>query len=113
MSFGTTNVGAGRKVKDMSVIRADGAVLFDNVPQISYRVNGRTPLEWVVDRYRITVDKDSGIVNDPCTGTDILAVIERAVYVGIESERIIESLPDEFEPGEDWKPKGGGLDEFG
>lgn len=97
----------------MSVIRADGAVLFDNVPQISYRVNGRTPLEWVVDRYRITVDKDSGIVNDPCTGTDILAVIERAVYVGIESERIIESLPDEFEPGEDWKPKGGGLDEFG
>ena len=97
----------------MSVIRADGVVLFDNVPQTSYRVNGRTPLEWVVDRYKITVDKDSNIVNDPCTGTDIVAVIERAVYVGIESERIIETLPDEFEPGEDWKPKEGGLDEFG
>ena len=96
----------------MSVIRLDGALLFDNVPETSYTVDGRTPLEWVVDRYKITVDKDSGIVNDPCTDIDIIAVIERAVYVGIESERIIKSLPDEFEPGDDWKPKEGGLSEF-
>ena len=96
----------------MSVIRADGAILFDNVPVTSYRVDGRTPLEWVVDRYRVTVDKDSGIVNDPCTKTDIIAVIERAVYIGIESERIIKSLPDDFEPSDDWKPKEGGLGEF-
>lgn len=75
-------------------------------------VDGRTPLEWVVDRYKITVDKDSGIVNDPCANTDIIAVIERAVYVGIESERIIKTLPDEFEPSGDWKPEGGDLDEF-
>ena len=103
----------GKKVKDTTVLRADGAVLFDNVPVTSYMVDGRTPLEWVVDRYKVTVDKDSGIVNDPCTGTDIIAVIERAVYIGIESERIIESLPDEFEPCEGWKPKEGGLVEFG
>jgi len=96
----------------MSVIRADGAVLFDNVPETSYRVDGRTPLEWVVDRYKVTVDKDSGIVNDPCNGIDIIAVIERAVYVGIESERIIKELPDEFEPSEDWKPLRGDLTEF-
>lgn len=97
----------------MNVIRADGDVLFDNVPETSYKVDGRTPIEWIVDRYKITVDKDSGIRNDPCTGTDIIAVIERAVYVGIESERIIKTLPDEFEPGVDWKPRRGGLNEFG
>ena len=100
-------------VKDTSVLRADGVVLFDNIPEMSYMVDGRTPLEWVVDRYRVTVDKYSDIVNDPCTGTDIIAVIERAVYIGIESERIIKALPDEFEPGKDWTPRGGGLDEFG
>lgn len=96
----------------MRIVRIDGAVLFDNVPLTSYTVNGRTPLEWVVDKYKITVDKDSGIVNDPCTGTDIIAVIERAVYVGIESERIIKSLPDEFEPSDDWSPQEDGLNEF-
>ena len=30
-----------------------------------YQVNGRTPLEWFIDRYRIVQDKESGIVNDP------------------------------------------------
>ena len=65
------------------------------------------PLEWVVDRFKITLDKDSGIRNDPCTGTDIISVIERGVYVGMDSERIIKTLPAEFEPSDDWKPKGG------
>ena len=113
LSFGTRHSkDAGKMVKDTSVLRADGVVLFDNIPEMSYTVDGRTPLEWVVDRYRITIDKDSGIVNDPCTGTDIIAVIERAVYIGVESAQIINSLPDEFEPSEDWKPKKGGLGEF-
>lgn len=103
----------GKNIKDKTMIRVDGAVLFDNVPETTYKVNGRTPLEWVVDRYRVTTDADSGITNDPCTGIDIVAVIERAVYIGVESERIIKSLPDAFEPGRGWKPKEGGLDEFG
>ncbi len=113
LSFGTCQSVESRKnVKDTSVIRAGGAILFDNVPKASYRVGGRTPLEWVVDKYKVTVDKNSGIVNDPCTDTDIIAVIERAVYVGIESERIIKALPAEFEPGGNWKPMEGGLSEF-
>ena len=102
----------GKNTKDRTTIRVDGVVLFDNVPETSYKVNGRTPLEWVVDRYRVTTDMDSGIVNDPCSGTDIIAVIERAVYIGVESERIINALPGEFEPGGVWKPKEGGLVEF-
>ena len=96
----------------MSVIRANGAVLFDNIPKISYKVDGKTPLEWVVDKYKLTVDKHSDITNDPCAGTDIIAAIERAVYVGIESEQIIQTLPDEFEPSDDWEPSGGVLGEF-
>ena len=113
LAFGThIDNNSGKKVRDMAVIRIDGVVLFENVPITTYRINGRTPLEWVVDKYKIMVDKDSGNVNDPCTGTDIVAVIERAVYIGIESERIIKALPDEFELGGDWKPKEGSLREF-
>lgn len=112
LSFGSRTVvedDRTRRQTDPSVIRVDGQVLFEGVPQTTYMVNGRTPLAWVVDRYRVTIDEESGIINDPCTGTDIIAVIERAVHVGLESERLIGQLPAEFEP-EDWSPRKGGLD---
>ena len=115
LSFGRKETGEGdirRHIPDRTVVRADGAVLFDDIPETTYRVNGRTPLEWIVDRYKVTTDKDSGITNDPCTGTDIVAVIERAVHVGLESERIINTLPEEFEPGPGWKPSSDGLDKY-
>ncbi len=97
---------------DKTKIRINNVIVFEDIPQPKYTVNGRTPLEWVVDRYNRTVDKDSHIVNNPLEGMDeddIIAVIERAVHVGAESDRIIATLPDEFEP-RDWKPKKTGLD---
>ena len=113
LSFSTyKDKSTGRNVKDKSIIRIDGNVLFDNVPTSTYKINGRTPLEWVIDRYKVTTDKDSGIRNNPCTDTDIIAVIERAVHVGMESERIIKTLPVEFEPSSNWKSRRGGLSEF-
>ena len=41
--------------------------LLDGIPKAAhgYVVNGRTPLEWLINRYRIVRDKHSGIVNDP------------------------------------------------
>ena len=104
--------GKEKSVDDKTVLRIDGAVALENIPQVKYQVNGRTPLEWIVDRYRITQDKESGIINDPCTGVDIIAVIERAVYVGVESDKIISKLPEEFEPPEDWTPSKSGLEKF-
>jgi len=101
----------GMKV-DKTQIKINGLLVFKNIPQSKYHVKGRTPLEWIVDRYNRSVDKDSDIVNNPLEGMsegDIIAVIERAVYVGLESDRLIAELPDEFEP-KNWKPKKGGLD---
>ena len=63
-----------------------------------YQVNGRTPLEWFIDRYRITRDKESGIVNDPNAWFDdpreLIAMIRRIVHVSVESTRIVEGLPE-------------------
>ncbi len=65
-----------------------------------YVVNGRTPLGWFIDRYKITTDKDSGIVNDPngwfADPRDLITAIERIVYVSVESARIIDGLPSEI-----------------
>ena len=112
LSFATYKNKKGMKTKDTSVILVDGTILFDNLPKTTYNVNGRTPVEWLVDRYKITKDKDSGITNDPCSNTDIIAVIERAVYVEVESTRIINTLPGEFEPDAGWEPVGNNLNEF-
>jgi len=113
LAFGKTkNTDTGKKESDRTKILIDGNLTFENIPEIKYKVNGRTPLEWIVDRYSITQDKESGIINDPCTGTDIIAVIERAVYVGVESDKRIAVLPKEFEPPEAWTPSKSGLDKF-
>ena len=97
---------------DCTRLKINGILAYDNIPEIDYRVNGRTPLEWLVDRYKPTTDTESGITNDPCeslTENDMISLIERAVHVGIRSDEIIRSLPKEFEPDE-WMPKKTGLD---
>ena len=67
-----------------------------------YVVNGRTPLEWFIDRYRIKQDPESGIVNDPNDWfddpRDLIAAIRRIVYVSVETIRIVDGLPDPLEP---------------
>ena len=77
-------------------------VRLTGIPEDAHRyvVNGRTPLEWFIDRYYIKTDKDSGIVNDPNgwfdDPRDLVAAIKRIVYVSVESARIVDGLPGEI-----------------
>ena len=50
---------------DRAVLIVNDHIRLSGIPAEAHRyvVNGRTPLEWFIDRYRIT--RDSGIVNDP------------------------------------------------
>ena len=65
-----------------------------------YMVSGRTPLEWLIDRYRVTRDRESGIVNDPngwfAKPEDLIAAIRRIVHVSVETVRIVAGLPHPF-----------------
>lgn len=86
---------------DPTKILLDGILVYDNLPHTDYKVNGRTPMGWFVDRYkfRTNVKGKSGNTNWPLEGIDggaIRAIVERLVYVGVESDRIIASLPKEF-----------------
>lgn len=65
-----------------------------------YVVNGKPAIEWVMERYQVTRDKDSGIVNDPndwCKEHNqpryILDLIGRVVRVSMETMKIVKSLP--------------------
>ena len=103
----------GKQTLDRTVLKINRIVIFENIPNTSYHVNGRTPLEWIIDRYRFTKDEDSGITNNPCkdmTPEKTITLIERMVYISVESDKLISELSkEEFEP-KDWRPKKMGLD---
>ncbi|MCY4353233.1 MAG: DEAD/DEAH box helicase family protein [Truepera sp.] len=65
-----------------------------------YEVNGRTPLGWFIDRYRVTRDKRSGILNDPngwfADPRDLITAIRRIVYLSVETVRIAAGLPTDI-----------------
>jgi len=119
IKFGSRTIktadGKNKRLADTTKIYLNGVLVFDNIPTISYTVNGRTPIAWFVDRYGMSTDKASGITNLPCedmSEEDVIACIERLVYVGVESDRIMaEGLPAEFEP-KDWKAAKTGLYRF-
>ena len=63
-----------------------------------YQVNGRTPVEWFIDRYRIVRNRRSGLVNDPNGWFDdpreLIVAFRRIVHVSVETVRIVENLPE-------------------
>ena len=91
---------ANKETKDTLIINEH--IELSGIPEEAHRyvVNGRTPLEWFINRYRIKQDRNSGIVNDPngwfSDPRDLITAIERIVYVSVESARIIGSLPSEL-----------------
>ncbi len=65
-----------------------------------YVVNGKPAIEWIIERYQVTRDKDSGIVNDPNDWSRehtepryIVDLIKRLVRVSIETMKIVKGLP--------------------
>ena len=88
--------------KAKTILIINEHVRLSDIPEAAHRyvVNGRTPLEWFIDRYKIKRDTDSGILNDPngwfADPSDLAAAIKRIVYMSVESTRIIEGLPAEL-----------------
>ncbi|MBR1398175.1 MAG: hypothetical protein IJ563_11685, partial [Selenomonadaceae bacterium] len=74
-----------------------------NIPPraFEYVVNGRSPVEWIVDRYQVKIDKASGIKNDPNDWCEdhgdpkyILNLILSCLTVSLKTLNIIDSLPE-------------------
>jgi len=95
--------------KDHTAIRYNSHLTIRGIPESEngYKVGGRSPLEWILDRYQIKVDKASGIVNDPNAWLRehenpryVVDLIRSLVTVSIETQRLIAELP-EFEVIED------------
>lgn len=91
----------GKAVDKTSIVYNKNLILHD-IPLQAYQyvVNGKSAIEWMMERYQVKTDKDSGIKNDPNEWSDdpnyIVKLLKKVVYVSVESVKIIDSLP-EFE----------------
>lgn len=94
MSFGAR--------KDRSRIIYNSRITLAGIPDeaFEYQVNGKSALEWILDRYQVTTHKDSQIANDPndyCREVDnpryIIDLIKRIVTISIKTNRIVAALP--------------------
>jgi hypothetical protein len=67
-----------------------------------YIVNGKSALEWIIERYCFKTDKDSGITNDANDwGLETennpkypLELFQRIITVSLETMKIVKGLPD-------------------
>jgi predicted helicase len=86
--------------KDKTRVLVNSTLMLEGIPLEAhdYVVNGRSPIEWVLDRYQVKTDKVSGITNDPNLWAPenpryIPDLIKRLVTLSLESLRIIKTLP--------------------
>ena len=106
IKFGRKMNDRGKKEDDHSILKIDGIVIYENLPNIKYKVNGRTPVGWLTFKPKPYKDKNGvEIINRApfrtMSGKEMRAKIERMVYVGMQSDIIIENLSKlEFEPKE-------------
>ncbi len=100
MKFGK---GATAKEKDKTVIQYNDGITVRGIPLEAYEyvVNGKSAIEWVMERQSVTTDKDSGIVKDANdyakeTMKDArypLSLLLRVITVSLETVSIVKSLP--------------------
>ena len=87
-----------RLSKDKTQLKYNDFLTLDGIPAeaFNYRLGNRSALEWVVDQYRVKVDKRSGIVNDPNRADEpqyIVDLIGRVITVSLRTVEIVDGLP--------------------
>ena len=77
-------------------------IQISNIPEKAYEyiVNGKSAIEWIMERYQITIHKDSGIKNDPNDWATevgnpryILDLLLSIINVSVQTVDIVNGLP--------------------
>ena len=79
-----------RLSKDKTQLKYNDFLMLDGIPveAFDYRLGTRSALEWVVDQYRVKIDKRSGIRNDPNRADQpqyIVDLIGRVITVSLRT----------------------------
>ncbi|WP_339812758.1 type ISP restriction/modification enzyme [uncultured Imperialibacter sp.] len=77
-------------------------ITITNIPERAYEyvVNGKSAIEWIIERYQVTTHKESGIKNDPNDWAEevgnpryILDLLLSIIKVSVQTVEIVEGLP--------------------
>lgn len=77
-------------------------IVIENIPSKAYEyvVNGKSAIEWIMERYQITTHKDSGITNNPNDWSKevgnpryILDLMLSIINVSVQTVDVVEGLP--------------------
>jgi len=80
-------------------------IRIENIPLVAYDyvINGKSAIEWVMERYSITTNSDSGILNDPNLWSEnpryIFDLLLRIIQMSIDTVQIVTRLPEMNFPG--------------
>ena len=87
---------------DKSKIIYNSQITIENIPSTAYEyvVNGKSAIEWIMERYAITTHKDSGITNNPNDWATehnnphyILDLLLSVISLSMETVEIVNGLP--------------------
>lgn len=91
------------KKDDKTKVIYNGKITVENIPETAYDyiVNGKSAIEWVMERQAVTTDKKSGITNDANdwaletmgNARYPLELLLRVVTVSLETQKIVNNLP--------------------
>jgi len=91
----------GKEDNKTAIVYNDEVTVW-NIPLEAYEyvVNGKSAVEWIMERYAVTTHKESGIVNDPNLWCDehnqpryIIDLLKRIVGLSLETMKIVKALP--------------------
>ena len=103
MRYGKNKEG-GKAVEDKTTLTYNDHITLTGIPleAYDYVVNGKSALDWVVERQCFKTDKDSGIVNDANAWAIEtmknpkypLELFQRVITVSLETMKIVKGLPN-------------------
>ena len=84
--------------KDKTQISYNDFLTLSGIPPevFEYRLGNRSALEWIIDQYQVSMDKRSGITNDPNRADDpeyIVNLIAKVITVSLATIKLVKSLP--------------------
>ena len=91
------------KKDQKDIILYNSKITIENIPDkvYEYIVNGKSAIEWIMERYQITTHTESGIKNDPNDWADevgnpryILDLLLSIINVSVQTVDIVNSLPE-------------------
>lgn len=102
MHFAKVRNKNGKLIADKKSIIYNGHIIIENIPLKAYEyiVNGKSAIDWIMERYAVTIDKASQIKNDPNDWSQeheqpryILDLLLSVIMLSCQTVDIVNTLP--------------------